>query len=129
MKKKTPSQLQRDQRRKKEFIEKKKEIALLKVKSEMETAALITPVDEINLEPNDKARGIFKVKGEYKDPNNKPWLKPKKADHEDKHKLFWELIERNKDKIGIKDFSDVSTYVEHYLEFWGDMPVNAGITK
>ena len=45
MKKKTPSQLKRNQRRKKEFIEKKKETSLLKEKSEMETAALITPVD------------------------------------------------------------------------------------
>ena len=61
----------RDQRRKKEFIEKKKETALLKEKSEKKTAALITPVGEINLETNDKAKGIFKVKGTNRGVNQR----------------------------------------------------------
>ena len=50
-------------------------------------------------------------------------------DSENEHKAFWKLVDENKDKIGIEDFSDGSTYIEHYLEFWGDMVVNSGVTE
>ena len=52
-----------------------------------------------------------------------------KTDKENEHEAFWELIKINKDKIGFDDFSDASTYIEHYLEFWGDMVVKPGVTE
>ena len=33
------------------------------------------------------------------------------------------MIDANADRIGLEDFSDGSTYIERFLEFWGDMIV------
>ena len=135
---KTPSQLRRDQRRKENFTKKKilaaaQEAPEHNVKIEAGTpakATLAEPVDEINLENvNEKARNVFKIKGEFKDPKRKPWFEIMKTDKENEHEAFWELIKISKDKIGFDDFSDASTYIEHYLEFWGDMVVKPGVTE
>ena len=42
---------------------------------------------------------------------------------------LFKLIENNQDKIGLEDFSDGSTYVEHFLEFWGYMVNKPGVSK
>ena len=129
---KTPSQQRRDQRRKIDFLAKKKTTLDIVQKEEIKTepsesdatkATLVIPLDEINLEPvafNPSEPNIFKIKGDFKDPNRKPWLNKINPD-EDEHKAFWNTIEDHKDKIGLVNFSDSSTYIEHFLEFWGDL--------
>lgn len=140
MRKKTPSQLRRDKQRKEDYLKKKTEAGQeaseckVIVKPETDTppviATIAEPVDEINLEhPEEGDRKVFQVKGEFKDPKRKPWLEPVGKDVENEHKAFWKLIDEDKDKIGIEDFSDGSTYIEHYLEFWGDMIVNSGVNE
>ena len=127
--KKTPSQLKRDQLRKETFLNEKKKESMGIIKTEAENA-LKLPVDEINLEEiGDSEKKVYKIKGEFKDPNKKPWLDTEKGKKESEHEAFWKLLENNRDKIGFEDFSDGSTYVEHYLEFWGDLVVRSGITE
>jgi hypothetical protein len=72
---------------------------------------LEVPVNEINLEKLDEqCSKVFKIKREFKDPNRKPWLEKTKDGKEIEHTALWELIEKHKDKIGLEDFSDGSTY-------------------
>ena len=39
------------------------------------------------------------------------------------------MIDANADRIGLEDFSDGSTYIERFLEFWGDMIVKPDTTE
>ena len=83
--KKTPSQLRRDQRRQQDFFAKKASSAEVKEEvppknSEAEKVTMIDPVDEISLTeiPNENLKeavnsDLFKIVGEYKNPKFKPW--------------------------------------------------------
>ena len=134
--KKSPSQLKRDEKRRKDFLKNKnetnaKEAPEIKIEAGAPAKHILEEVaDEIHLENlNKKIENVFKIKGEFKDPNRKPWLENIKDDDKNEHKAFWKLIEAGKDKLGIDDFNDGSTYVEHFLEFWGDMIFKPGITE
>ena len=116
VRRKTPSQLRRDQRRKVEFFAKKaaasagseaEEVKIEPKDSEANKATLKIPSDEIHLET--LKSNTFRIKGQFKDPKRKPWLI--KDNSEDEHKAFWETIEASKNKIGLEDLSDGSTYI------------------
>ena len=135
VRRKTPSQLRRDKKRKTEFLAKKAAEAE-NIKNEpkdsvISKANMEIPDDEINLETFKELSmetNVFKVKGDFKDPNRKPWLQT----HDktiDEHKSFMTLFEKNVGNIGVEDFSDSSTYIEHFLEFWGELIVKPGITR
>ena len=135
VRRKTPSQLRRDQRRKEEFFAKKKaaldtvEASDTKIEptdDDDKKATLKIPSDEINLETLESSN-TFRIKGQFKDPEKKPWLK--KDNSPDEHKAFWKMIDANADRIGLEDFSDGSTYIERFLEFWGDMIVKPDTTE
>ena len=131
IKRKSPSQLKRDKRRKEAFNRKKTtEAPGIKVEAGL-PASITEPVDEINLETIDEKTKtkVFKIKGEFVNPNRRPWFEIVKDDKEDEHKAFWELIDKGKDKLGIEDSSDGSTYIEHHLEFWGDLVFKPGVTE
>ena len=89
-------------------------------------ATLKIPSDEINLETLESSN-TFRIKGQFKDTEKKPWLK--KDNSPDEHKAFWKMIDANADRIGLEDFSDGSTYIERFLEFWGDMIVKPDTTE
>ena len=82
---KTPSQMRRDQRRKEDYLAKKKVSLDVKVEK-VDEATLSETVDEIEL--NELKEGtqvkensnLFKIKGEFKNPGFKPWetVEPKK---------------------------------------------------
>ena len=123
--------MKRDQRRKEEFNRKKKtEGTGIKVEAGV-PASITEPVDEINLETIDEKneKKVFKIKGEFVNPNRRPWFEIIKDDKEDEHKAFWELIDKGKEKLGIEDSSDGSTYIEHHLEFWGALVFKPGVTE
>ena len=98
--KKSPSMLRRDQRRKAEFLAKK--------------AAQVEPVDEITLTeiPIDKTEvsenEIINIVGENKNRN------------------LWKSIDEANKKIGIKEIGEGSTCFEHYYEFWGSWKIENG---
>ena len=137
LRRKSPSQQKRDDKRKEEFVRKKNLDAAQEESNEFKVeavdpqkAAFEVPVDEINLEKLDEqCSKVFNIKGEFKDPNRKPWLEKIPNAKENEHIAFWDLIEKHKDNIGLEDFSDGSTYVEHYLEFWGDLQFKPGTSE
>ena len=128
--KKTPSQLRRDQRRRVDFLAKKAATFVCnEVKEESipnnddrEKANLVEPVDEITLteftnECQEVTKNdLIKIVGEYKNPMFKPWsvVKP-----EEEVKTLWKLIEAANHGIGIKEIGEGSTCFEHCFEFWG----------
>ena len=125
---KTPSQWRRDQKRREEFIAKKK--SSIEVKEEVkETHGKIgkttqkDPEDEIELEQisskgNDEAKvnDLFKIEGEYKNPKFKPWAT---VEPEKEFKTLWEEIKRDNEIKGIEEIGEGSATFEHCFEFWG----------
>lgn len=131
MRRKTPSQWRRDQKRRQEFIAKK--ISAAAVIKEEETlveksnADVEVPADEIELteiptqaiEPTKK--DLFNIVGEYKNPKFKPWstVEPEKD-----VKTLWELLKRDNTEKGIEEIGEGSTCFEHCFEFWGKWKIN-----
>ena len=131
LRRKTPSQWRRDQKRKQKFIAKKnlaaasleeREIKTEDVDVESDTTAkstLAIPEDEIELRDlKNKAleHNLFKVKGEYKNPTFKPFatVEPQKE-----IKPLWENIKHDNEIKGIEEIGKGSTCFEHAFEFWG----------
>ena len=125
---KTPSQWRRDQKRKEEFIAKKR--SSIEVKEEVKEThdkigktTLKDPEDEIELEQisskgNDEAKvnDLFKIEGEYKNPKLKPWTT---VEPEKEFKTLWEQIKRDNEIKGIEEIGEGSATFEHCFEFWG----------
>ena len=127
--KKTPSQMKRDQKRKQEFLAKKaasaadvkKEVIVV---VEAEKATIVDPVDEILLteipagpRPDTK---LWKVVGKFKNPSRKSWLP---VDPEMDCKLLWEQVEERDRKFEMEEIGDGSSYSENHIEFWGTWKV------
>ena len=125
--KKTPSQLKRDQKRRTDFFAKKSGSVEIKVENsdEAEKATNVDSVDEITemdvahqeeVSENELVRTV----GEYKDPKFRPWsvIEPEKE-----CKALWERIETANKAIGIKEVGEGSTCFEHCYEFWGKWKV------
>ena len=134
--KKTPSMLRRDQRRKAEFLAKKAALASVEVKVDptfnsdtSRKVNLVEPEDEITLTeiPDDKkeitGNEIINIVGEYKDPNYKAWSV---VNPEEEVKNIWKSIEEANKTIGIKEIGEGSTCFEHYYEFWGSWKIENG---
>ena len=125
---KTPSQWRRDQKRREEFIAKKK--SSIEVKEEVKEihdnigkTAQKDPEDEIELEQisskdNDEAKvnALFKIEGEYKNPKFKPWTT---VEPEKEFKTLWEQIKKDNEIKGIEEIGEGSATFEHCFEFWG----------
>ena len=140
LRRKTPSQCRRDQKRKQEIIAKKnltaaylegKEIKNEKIESDTTAkATLAIPEDEIELtELKNKAlvHDLFKVKGEYKNPTSKPFaiVEPEKE-----LKTLWENIQNDNAIKGIEEIGEGSICFEHAFEFWGTWKIKKpGINK
>ena len=90
---------------------------------------LTTSICTSVLEERGKRKKCFQIKWEFKDSNRKPWLQTIENESGKEHKAFCKLLDKHKEKIGIKDFSDGSTYIEHHLKFWGDMVLHSGGTE
>ena len=126
---KTPSQWKRDQKRKQDFLAKKR-TASLDIKKEgiepSEKATTEVPEDEINLShissenENENETDLFKVVGKYKNPKFQPWSMVE-PDKEVKH--LWEALKEDNEKKGIEEIGEGSTCFEHYFEFWGTWKV------
>ena len=134
--KKTPSMLRRDQRRKAEFLAKKAAVASVEVKGDptsnsdnSQKVSFVEPMDEITLTeiPDDKKEitenEIINIVGEYKNPNYKAWSV---VDPEEEVKNIWKSIEEANKTIGIKEIGEGSTCFEHSYEFWGSWKVENG---
>ena len=134
--KKTPSILRRDQRRKAEFLAKKAALASVKVKEDptcnsdkSQKVNLVEPIDEITLTeiPDDKKEitenEIMNIVGEYKNPNYKAWSV---VNPEEEVKNIWKSIEEANKMIGIKEIGEGSTCFEHCYEFWGSWKLKNG---
>ena len=66
---------------------------------------------------------LFQIKGEYRNPNFKPW---DKVDPNADVKVLWEALEADNESKGIKEIGDGSTCSEHCLEFWGTWEIKPG---
>ena len=125
--KKTPSQIRRDKMRRDHFIAKKFANEDVKREPTMDNQKSVNiienPIDEIELEkiPEEnknkvKVGDLFKIEGNYKNPNVKPWTKiePEKA-----VKALWEEIKIMNHEKGIEEIGEGSTCFEHHFDFWG----------
>ena len=134
--KKTPSTLRRDQKRKEEFFAKKAALASVEVKEDLafknettQKANLVEPVDEITLtempdtEKEVTENEIINIVGEYKNPQFKPWSV---VNPEEEVKNLWKNIEEANKIIGIKEIGEGSTCFEHCYEFWGSWKIETG---
>ena len=140
LRRKTPSQWRRDQKRKHEFIAKKnltaaslegRETKTEDMESDTEAkATLAVPEDEIelsDLKNQALEHDLFKVKGEYKNPTFKPFatVEPQKE-----IKTLWENLKNDNEIKGIEEIGDGSTCFEHIFEFWGTWKIKKpGINK
>ena len=127
---KTPSQMRRDQRRREAFFAKKHAEVKVEnsVKPEMQqersNPAKVEVEDEIELtEISDEAStneckvgGFIKIEGEYKNPKFKSWSQ---IDPTEEVKIMWEAIKTESDVKGIKEIGEASATFEHCFEFWG----------
>ena len=125
---KPPSQIRRDMRRKEIFLAKKNGESLdtkntSDTKESKEDATIREPNDEIELTKlsdtncDMKVEGnLFKIVGEYKNPKFKPWevVEPKND-----LKNMWEILKKENEKVGIEEIGEGSACFEHCLEFWG----------
>jgi hypothetical protein len=135
---KTPSQWKRDEKRRQAFISRK--VSSTESKKEANTSEdkkveviIENPVDEIELEEIQKevrnetqVNELFKIEGEYKNPNFKPWavVEPDKE-----VKTLWDKIKMDNKIKGIEEIGEGSTCFEHCFEFWGTWKVQKeGIT-
>ena len=130
VRRKTPSQIRRDQRRKELFLSKKSSaVPDVKVENMEEKATLsdeIKPTEQNDdIEKESVESTLFKITGEYKNPKFKPWnnVEPKKD-----LETLWELLKHENEKIGIEEIGEGSTCFEHCLEFWGTWRSSTGIT-
>ena len=122
---KTPSQWKRDQKRKEDFLAKKK-AASQEIKEEVvDQSAKVTmevPADEIDLShiSNENSNDLFKIIGKYKNPKFESWsnVEPGKE-----VKFLWEALKEDNEKKGIEEIGEGSTCFEHYFEFWGTWKV------
>ena len=136
---KTPSQLRRDRKRREAFIAMKNAEVKIEnsVKPEFEQLSdkLLEVDDEIELtEISDEAASnecklgeLIKIEGEYKNPNFKSWSQlvlTKEA------KIMWEAIKNESDAMGIEEIGEASATFEHCFEFWGTWRIKKpGILK
>ena len=130
--KKTPSQYRRDKRRRDQFFAKKKESEAVKgetTEDNHKTGHLIeNPSDEIELEeiPENentneiKSGDLFKIEGEYKNANFKPWSK---IEPQNVMKVLWDDIKTVNSEISIEEIGEGSSCFEHFFQFWGTWQV------
>ena len=128
---KSPSQMRRDQSRKEEFFAKKARPVCVVKLGESEQVELPEVKDEIDLETMDdtssnEAPTLFQIKGEYKNPKFRPFetVEPNKD-----IKVLWEAIDKENRKHEMVEIGDGSTCFEHFFEFWGKWKVKPGTTK
>ena len=134
--KKTPSVLRRDQKRKVEFLAKKAALASVEVKVDptcnsdtTQKVNLVEPVDETALTeiPDDMKEitenAIINIVGEYKNPKFKAWSF---VNPEEEAKNLWKSIEDTNKTLGIKEIGEGSTCFEHCYEFWGSWKIETG---
>ena len=133
---KTPSQLRRDQKRRQEFFAKKESPAgvkkeLVENHDKSAKANLKNPEDEIDLKEISsqvqvEVDEMFKIEGEYKNPKFKPWTV---VEPEKEFKTLWELIKTDNKTMGIEEIGEGSATFEHCFEFWGTWRIKKpGIT-
>ena len=130
---KTPSQLRRDQKRKQEFLAKKKaslddldeEKIVERDNSEVKETPLAEPKDEIELTEMSESN-LYRIVGEYKNPKFKPWTV---IDPEAEVKQLWELLKKENDYNEMEEIGEGSTCFEHHFEFWGVWRVKPGTSK
>ena len=120
---KSPSQWRRDQQRREEFIAKKVKTEKDENCDKVVKATLAEPIDEIELdviqqeaEKEVQVNDLFKIEGEYKNPNTKPWSV---VDPEKEFKILWDMIKSDNKIKGIEEIGEGSMCFEHCFEFWG----------
>ena len=124
VRRKTPSQWKRDEKRRKDFYAKKSAKVMKTEPSDNQNADVIMeePADENDLsntkEVQQEARvdDMFKILGEFKNPNFQPW---NKVEPDKEVKILWEVLTRDNKAIGIEEIGEGSTCFEHCFEFWG----------
>ena len=123
MRRKSPSQWKRDEKRKKEFFAKKAAYIVKTEFSEKQTSDVVMeePADEIELsniqEVQQEANvgDMFKILGEFKNPNFKPW---NKVEPDKEVKTLWEELTSDNKSKRIEEIGEGSTCFEHCSEFW-----------
>ena len=133
--KKTPSMLRRDQKRKVEFLAKKAALASVEVKVDptcnsdtTQKVNLVEPVDETALTeiPDDMKEitenAIINIVGEYKNPKFKAWSF---VNPEEEAKNLWKSIEDTNKALGI-NIKEIDKGFEHCYEFWGSWKIENG---
>eukprot|EP00092_Neocalanus_flemingeri_P106988 GFUD01137298.1.p1 GENE.GFUD01137298.1~~GFUD01137298.1.p1 ORF type:complete len:212 (-),score=73.99 GFUD01137298.1:65-700(-) len=130
MKRKTPSQQRRDERRKNEYLAKKSQEATdvtlnAKNKKATKTVLLIEPKDEINLEEPEVEEASEKEKdvnivGEY--------VYDTKLQKDEINNTFWKTIQENF-QHGVDKFYDGSLWNEKIVFFWGKCKLKNGFNR
>ena len=70
---------------------------------------------------------MFKIEGEFKNPNFKPWTT---VEPDKEFKTLWEEIKRDNDLKGIEEIGEGSATFEHCFEFWGTWKIKKpGLTR
>ena len=136
LRRKSPSQWKRDEKRRKEFLLKKagSEDVKKEANDELISNVIIEePTDEIELsnirevQSESKVNDLFKIEGEYKNPKFQPWTK---VEPNVEVKTLWEKLTNDNKIKGIEEIGEGSTCFEHCFEFWGTWKIQKeGITE
>ena len=132
---KTPSQLRRDKKRREAFIAKKN--ADLKVENPVKPELLhpaevddeieLTEISDETCNNECKMGDLLKIEGKFKNPKFQSWSK---IDPSEEIKVMWEALKNESDAKGIEEIGEASATFEHCFEFWGTWRIKKpGITK
>ena len=136
---KTPSQLRRDQKRREAFFAKKQADIKVEISEKPERQqACSSPAevkDEIELtEISDETASyeykigeLLKIEGVYKNPKYKSWSE---IDPSEEVKIMWEALKNESNVKGMEEIGEASATFEHSFEFWGTWKIKKpGITN